>query len=142
MPTIEEKIKSADKKMTDAVERIKRDEARHKEKIRKMANKAEREAAKRNLQVETLKRKTEVAKAKASLRRAKADKSHAGVALTQAQQAHARSILSWGGLLKPSPKTRKMVKAGAKTVGKGISKWWAGIGEPKAKRNKTTSRRK
>ncbi len=133
MPSIAERLKSAYKNMADAEARIKRDEARHKEKIRKMANKTEREAAKSKLQVETLKRKTEVAKAKASLRRAKADKSHAGVALQHARQAHARSILSWGAGFKPSAKTRKTVKTGAKKAGKVIGKWWEGVGRDQTK---------
>lgn len=93
------KLKAAYKNLTDADKKIARDEARHKERIRKMANKTEREAAKAKLQVETMKRKKEVAEAKAALRSAQADQSLAGAALDKARQAHARSILDWSGVL-------------------------------------------
>lgn len=136
MAGIGERIKRAYKGLTDAEARLKRDQARQKVKIAKMELKSERDEAKGRLEVETLKRKAEIAKAKASLRRANIDKSQAGIALTEARQARARSILGWGGLFvfKPSPKTRKAMKASAKTAGKAIGKWWAGIGEPKTKR--------
>lgn len=133
MASITERIKSAYKNLTDAEARLKRDKAQQKRKIAKMELKSERDAAKGKLEVEALKRKTEITNAKAALRKAKVDKSHAGVALTQARQAHARSILSWGGLFKPSAKTQKRVKTGAKKAGKVVGKWWAGVGRDQTK---------
>jgi len=139
MANITEKIKSAYKGLTDAEVRLKREKARQKVKIAKMELKSERDEAKGRLEVETLKRKAEIAKAKASLRRAQVDKAHAGVALTSARQARARSILSWAGVFRvkgPSAETKKRVKAGAKTVGKGIGKWWGGVGRDQTKDKK------